>query len=694
MALAAPAPTPGGPAVAVILCLLPLAFLVAVTLVKRIMLPTSVSLPAAAALMAAIRLAYLSAPPALVAACVVSGLLEALTPLTIIGGAIALFQTMEHTGCLAWIMGTVKVLSDGHPVAEVYLIGFAFAYLVYLTGFAFAYLVEGASGFGTPVALAAPMLASLGHDRLDTVCALLVFNTFATVFGAVGTPVWFGFSGVGLSEDNLLRAGFKASILIAASAFVIGPIAASFMVPARDVARSGLFVLLATASAVAPAVAISLFSYEFPTLAGGLISVAVTALLVRFKLRLRAKSSAKSAEAREDLSEQEFEMVRKLGSIPGFPMPMAVPIGRVDRGVQVGGGLWADGAAPPPAGTAAATACRNNGGGGGGGGGGGDSGGDDAEALDAAVAAAPRRTSSPKAAAAPGVGAATAAPTASAGAPAADGGGAWAWARAAAARTLPLTGTVALLMVTRIPALRIKGVLQSPLPRFLWRLGTLGDFGVNASLVVQLIDIMRAGVSWKYELLYVPFVLPFLAMSAITIALHRRSMAAPWWTPFREAFSRVKGIMVATFGALVLVQLIRQGGADSPAFQIGYHLSGALGQGFLAIGALLGAIGSFFSGSTTVSNLTFSEIQEVAAERLGMPVTSFLAVQAAGASSGNAFTISNILAAKAVMGMQAVPEAAFLRRTLPVGLAACLLVEAVGLVFTLGGVLPDLLEGR
>ena len=31
----------------------------------------------------------------------------------------------------------------------------------------------------------------------------------------------------------------------------------------------------------------------------------------------------------------------------------------------------------------------------------------------------------------------------------------------------------------------------------------------------------------------------------------------------------------------------------------------------------------------------------------------------------------------------------FLRRTLPVGLLACLLAQAVGLIFTLGGVLPD-----
>jgi hypothetical protein len=43
------------------------------------------------------RLAYMSSPTVLVAACVVGGLLESLTPLSIITGAIMLFQTMHHT---------------------------------------------------------------------------------------------------------------------------------------------------------------------------------------------------------------------------------------------------------------------------------------------------------------------------------------------------------------------------------------------------------------------------------------------------------------------------------------------------------------------------------------------------------------------------------------------------------------------
>jgi L-lactate permease len=53
--------------------------------------------------------------------------------------------------------------------------------------FCFAYMVEGASGFGTPTALGAPMLVSMGHPAFESVVVLLIFNTFATVWGSAGT---------------------------------------------------------------------------------------------------------------------------------------------------------------------------------------------------------------------------------------------------------------------------------------------------------------------------------------------------------------------------------------------------------------------------------------------------------------------------------------------------------------------------
>jgi len=57
-----PALSPRGPAGAVVLCLLPIAFLVVVTVVKQLLLPTSISLPAAALMLAFIRCADVGRP--------------------------------------------------------------------------------------------------------------------------------------------------------------------------------------------------------------------------------------------------------------------------------------------------------------------------------------------------------------------------------------------------------------------------------------------------------------------------------------------------------------------------------------------------------------------------------------------------------------------------------------------------------
>ena len=168
--------SPWGSAADVILCLLPIVFLLGATL-KKNPLPTTVSLPFAAMMLFLIRAMYLGSDPWLLCASVVSGFHEALTPLAIVSGAVFLFETMEATLCLPYMLRELKALSKGHPIAELMLL------------FGFAYMVEGAAGFGTPAALGAPMLASLGYDKLDAVVCLLMMNTFATVWGAVGTPV-------------------------------------------------------------------------------------------------------------------------------------------------------------------------------------------------------------------------------------------------------------------------------------------------------------------------------------------------------------------------------------------------------------------------------------------------------------------------------------------------------------------------
>jgi lactate permease len=96
-------------------------------------------------------------------------------------GAITLFETMEATLCLQYMMRELKALTAGHPIAELMLL------------FCFATVIEGASGFGTPVALAGPMLVSTCNPPFESVVTLFLFNAFVTCWGAVCTPIWFGF---------------------------------------------------------------------------------------------------------------------------------------------------------------------------------------------------------------------------------------------------------------------------------------------------------------------------------------------------------------------------------------------------------------------------------------------------------------------------------------------------------------------
>lgn len=98
-----------------------------------------------------------------------------------------------------------------------------------------------------------------------------------------------------------------------------------------------------------------------------------------------------------------------------------------------------------------------------------------------------------------------------------------------------------------------------------------------------------------------------------------------------------------------------------------------------AIAPLLGAFGSFVTGSVTVSNLTFAAAQASAAEAVGYPAMLILALQIIGATGGNTISIPNIMAAQAAGDMEG-RENEILRAILPwVGIYLALVI-ALGLV--------------
>ncbi len=91
--------------------------------------------------------------------------------------AVALYRLTVDTGQFEIIKDSV-----GHLTRDPRL-------LALLIAFAFGAFLEGAAGFGTPVAVAAAMMTGLGFTPFQAATLCLIANTAPVAFGAIGTPL-------------------------------------------------------------------------------------------------------------------------------------------------------------------------------------------------------------------------------------------------------------------------------------------------------------------------------------------------------------------------------------------------------------------------------------------------------------------------------------------------------------------------
>ena len=98
-----------------------------------------------------------------------------------------------------------------------------------------------------------------------------------------------------------------------------------------------------------------------------------------------------------------------------------------------------------------------------------------------------------------------------------------------------------------------------------------------------------------------------------------------------------------------ILRLLMSGGEASLVQIIGRGFAAAAGGAWIVFAPFLGAVGSFFSGSATISNLTFGGIQASIADSLGLDRSTILALQSVGGAMGNMVCIHNIVAVCAVV---------------------------------------------
>ncbi len=112
----------------------------------------------------------------------IEGVINAIGVLIIVFGAILIYYTLTYSGAMETIQAGMTKISPDRRVQAI------------IIGYMFAAFIEGAAGFGTPAALAAPLLMGLGFPPLCAAVICLCFNSFPVTFGAVGTPVIMGFA--------------------------------------------------------------------------------------------------------------------------------------------------------------------------------------------------------------------------------------------------------------------------------------------------------------------------------------------------------------------------------------------------------------------------------------------------------------------------------------------------------------------
>jgi lactate permease len=479
------------------------------------------------------------------AAATLAGLLSAINILVIVAGALLLLNVLRRSGAIAAISEGFSGITPDRRIQ------------VILIGWLFGSFIEGAAGFGTPAALAGPLLVGLGFPPLAAATFALIFNSTSVSFGAVGTPVLGGIA-VALKDAFLSEAAagtmpaFLASVSLysALPHLVFGSVLPAFAVclltatfgPRGGSWRDGLpavpFALFAGFAFTIPYfLAAWLLGPEFPALLGALFGLPVCLMAARHGWLMPCRAWR-------------------------FPAP------------EEWHPSWCgDRPAPMPPG---------------------------------------------------------------------NGMPLWrAW--------VPYGLVAVALLLTRLPGLGLKEWL--------------------AGVTIAWPSILGEPIGWSLPLLYLPGLFPFAAVAVFAAWFHGLRLRHVGEAALETGRQLGRAAIALAF-AVALVQVmmfshLNATGLPSMTLTLSEAAATLVGGLWPLASPLVGALGSFVSGSATVSNIMFGPFQYQVARELGFPTAVIVGAQNVGAAVGNMVCVHNVVAACATVGLAGAEGRVLARAALP-----------------------------
>ncbi|MCJ7581103.1 MAG: L-lactate permease [Candidatus Aminicenantes bacterium] len=154
--------------------------LVVFLLIVLLRKPATKAMPLAYLVTCILAFSVWKVPLAQISAASVDGLITAASIMYIIIGAIFLLNLLQESGAILTIRRSMYLISPDRRVQAI------------IIAFLFGSFIEGSAGFGTPAAVAAPLLVAIGFPAMGAVMVSLIIQSTPVSFGAIGTPILIG----------------------------------------------------------------------------------------------------------------------------------------------------------------------------------------------------------------------------------------------------------------------------------------------------------------------------------------------------------------------------------------------------------------------------------------------------------------------------------------------------------------------
>ncbi|MFP7254827.1 L-lactate permease [Terribacillus goriensis] len=213
--------------------------------------------------------------------------------------AVWLYKLAVKSGKFDVIRGSITSISQDHRLQ------------LLLIGFSFNAFLEGAAGFGVPIAISAALLTQLGFKPLKAAGLCLIANAASGAFGAIGIPVITGAQLGGISSLELSR---TLALILPPVSFLIPFLLVFILNGFKGIKETlpALLVLSGTYTIIQTATMIFI-GPELANIGAALISMGVLALFLR-KWQPKTIYREKDAEVQEESVKYSLGQVAKAWS--------------------------------------------------------------------------------------------------------------------------------------------------------------------------------------------------------------------------------------------------------------------------------------------------------------------------------------------------------------------------------------------